>query len=91
MTCADPKHIEMERLHIERGTSIFRLRQLNKRAKGLEAVDEEVNSEVDENEWFEISESGEVRVFHGEPEGATGQADTEPVCVGKSEKGNRKI
>lgn len=92
MTCVNEQHSEMERLHVKRGTSIFRLRQLNARAKGLEIHADGSEVDVDESEWFEVAESGEVCVFHGIPEGATGQADeVSAACSGKSETGNKKI
>lgn len=96
MTCNDPKHREMERLHLERGKSIFRLRQMSvrARAKGIskDREDEEMEAmlDMDENEWFEVGDSGEVRIYQGTPESSTGQ-DDEELCGGKSDTGNKKV
>lgn len=98
MTCADFQHSEMERLHLERGKSIFRLRQLSARAKGVSTTDTDESEallDMDENEWFEVSDSGEVRVHSAGPESSTGQLEEHLMsaaqCEGKSETGNRKI
>lgn len=100
MTCSDLKHSEMERLHLERGKSIFRLRQLSSRAKGIDTsnMDEaEALLDMDENEWFEVLDSGDVRVYDATaPESSTGQLDEKMAsasarCEGKSETGNKKI
>lgn len=99
--CNDPQHVEVERLHYERGRAAFTLRdRLHKHRLAhlndqvLEPTAEEGNDGEEENdgdeEWFVLEEGGEVRIQRNDNPGSIG-VDDEILCeASKAGPGTRK-
>ncbi|KAJ7190272.1 hypothetical protein GGX14DRAFT_579985 [Mycena pura] len=101
-SCDDQEHIDMERLHCERGQAFFTLRERLQRHRQThpdsEQDEEDTYDEDSEDidgediEWFEFGEQGDIRIRSGRNPGSIGvvDADTEPCAASKSSTGNRK-
>jgi hypothetical protein len=98
-TCSDPEHRQAEVKYKEKGASLFILSQQFRNTQPVESLNpseihQANNVDSDDVEWFEVNDSGNMRVESKPNPGTIGVADDTAVpepCPSKSVAGNRVL